>query len=996
MKKTIGSLVKIVVTLGLFIFLFRPETFGLREDLFGNITLGGLLDELKEAGARNIAFWLLFATVVKLMGMTAGVIRWRYLLQGQGLHIPLPYMIQSWFVGRYIGIFLPGTIGLDGYRLYDSSMYTGEVIKSTTVIAVEKLIGLIALSFLVFLTFPLGFTLLDMNPITLVITLVIVGTIVTLCMLLLLNPRVIQVVVAILPTPKSIRSKVNTLGAAVSAYRSHRILLLKAVFFGLMVHLGTCFMYFGTMMAIRAENTSLWDILFASPLMITGTVLGPSVGGEGIREFVFVALLGGKSSALTAVLIAHLGWWVGEFVPFIIGAPIYVLRSRPSKKQLQDQLAKAQTASAEVDTDLHLGEDEIKRYRLKFSNGIVAGVLGGLVAGSVYGILESFWMTRYISGLSEHFAFVWGPFVYGLLFVAFSLGAAGLLAFFYSLFDKFPHAAITNGLCGGGALAAGLFLFGEFRYKRDILSDAALGLSDHLIVLAVAVAAGAVLAVVLTLLTLKLRENWKLSSAALGAAFVAVLIGGFIASAIIEPSVTERSFAPKKDASGPNIILIAIDTLRADYLPLFSDKAVAKTPHLDALGEDSVTFQNAFSQASWTKPSFGTIMTGMYPEGHGATAKMGQNSFLPDGVETLAEVLHDGGYYTCGFANNPNVFSIFGFDQGYVEYTDMAPSLYFGASNSAAELTVYQILRRVHGRIFRKLVITDFYQPAEIVTQKALDWVDEKNPPEGAPFFLFLHYMDPHDPFMDADEEGVGYARRDMKKPPAELLDPMKKAYNDEIEHLDTHLGALIKGLKDRGLYDDSVIMLTSDHGEEFLEHEGWWHGNTLYDEQIKIPLLVKLPGGASGGERVNGLARNIDIATTLIELAGLSAPVAMRGIALATRESGPVNPDTAYSYAEIDFEGNVVQAVRTMEEKLIHANVDNTRGLEPIELYDMVADPNEQTNLAGGGNERQALLLQTLKDMQASILAGAVEPSMAKDVSADVAEQLEALGYLE
>ena len=127
----------------------------------------------------------------------------------------------------------------------------------------------------------------------------------------------------------------------------------------------------------------------------------------------------------------------------------------------------------------------------------------------------------------------------------------------------------------------------------------------------------------------------------------------------------------------------------------------------------------------------------------------------------------------------------------------------------------------------------------------------------------------------------------------------------------------------------------------------------------------------------------HIDIAPTLIELAGLSAPDSMRGTALVDKNLTPTNPDTPFTYAEIDFEGNVVQAVRTLDEKLIHANVDNTRGLEPIELYDMQADPKELTNLAGGGNERQAVLLQTLKDMQKSILAGAIEPGWAPPTSA-------------
>ncbi len=317
MKKIVAFSIKLLVTAGLFTLLFRPETFGLAPDFWGeDISVGGLFDELRSVEGSNLAFWLGFATIVKLGGMLCGVLRWRLLLQGQGLVIPFWYMVRSWFIGRYIGIFLPGTIGLDGYRLYDSARYTGEVIKSTTVIAIEKLIGVIALTFLVAITFPMGFQLLNFKLPMLLACMTIFGGFAVVSLVVLFNPRVIQVLVAVVPTPGSIRGKLDKLGASVAAYGGNRSLLLLAVVFGILVHVGTCLMYFGTMSAIRAENTTIFDILFTSPLMIWGTVLGPSVGGEGIREVVFTVCLGAKSGTAKAFLIAHLGWWVGEFIPF--------------------------------------------------------------------------------------------------------------------------------------------------------------------------------------------------------------------------------------------------------------------------------------------------------------------------------------------------------------------------------------------------------------------------------------------------------------------------------------------------------------------------------------------------------------------------------------------------------------------------------------------------------------------------------------------------------
>ncbi|MCX5759344.1 MAG: lysylphosphatidylglycerol synthase transmembrane domain-containing protein, partial [Candidatus Hydrogenedentes bacterium] len=349
MRRIIGYLLKIVVTGGLFVPLFRPQTFGLAPDRFGGVTPQTLWNELRAADASSLAGWLALAVVLKLSGMLAGIGRWRLLLKGQGLFMPFWYMTQSWFVGRMFGIFVPGTIGLDGYRLYDSSLYTKEPLKCTTLIAVEKLIGFISLTFLVFLTFPLGFRLLKINVAILGVILLVLGIFVLATFLLLLNTRVIQVLVAVVPAPGAIRRKVDKLGGAITAYGGQRLLLLAAVACGLWVHFATCLMFFCTMMALRAPNTGLLDILFASPIMIYGTVIGPSVGGEGIREIVFATLLGGKSGVGAAVLFGHLGWWVGDVVPFLIGLPIFLMRSRPGRQQVQAKLAEAHQASASAE-----------------------------------------------------------------------------------------------------------------------------------------------------------------------------------------------------------------------------------------------------------------------------------------------------------------------------------------------------------------------------------------------------------------------------------------------------------------------------------------------------------------------------------------------------------------------------------------------------------------------------------------------------------------------
>ena len=1007
MKKAVAFCIKLGVTVFLFFLLFRPELFGLRPDQFGGITPGDLLREVQEAHAGGLVFWLSFALLVKLTGMLCGVLRWRILLKGQGVHIPFWYMVGSWFVGRTIGIFLPGTIGLDGYRLYDSARYTGEVIKCTTVIALEKLIGFIALTGLVFLTFPLGFRLLNINLPVLLIILTVLGSAVAVFFLLLLNPRVIQVLVAIIPTPKVIRAKLDKLGAAATAYSGSRAELLLACFFGLMVHAGTCFMYFGTMMAIRAGNTNLLDILFASPLMIYGTVLGPSVGGEGIREIVFVTLLGGKTSAAAAATFAHLGWWVGELVPFLIGLPIYVFRKRPGKEQLQRELADARAqAAAEEEPCLHFSPSQVAAYRSRVYACVASGVLAGLVAGACIGSAEAVWLRSTLTGLSEMAMFTWGPLVYGLLFTFPGAGLACALLFVYLLFDRFPRWWVTAALAFGGTLAAGGVVIGLWRFKRDVLAGHAATASDLAPVAAFVLGAALVglvlFACVVWGLQWLLRDRPLPNVFAAVAAYAGIVIGASLYGAVQPVEESGKDFVPAQTATGPNVILIGIDTLRADALRLYSPATGIDTPRLEAFCQDAVVFEQTSGQASWTKPGFATLFTGLYPRMHTATSK---TAALPEEVETLAELLRDAGYYTQGFANNPNIYTMFGFNQGFVDYTELRPRLFFFATPSATKLSMYEVLRKVRQRILQKIgkrfgamVVTDFYQPAETVTQTALDWIDRSPAPENTPFYLFLHYMDPHDPFMDPSAPGGGYARARMETPEPDQAEAMHQAYLGEVAHLDTYLGTLFDGLRQRGLYDDTLIVAVADHGEEFYEHEGWWHGFTLYDEMVRIPLIIKFPGNAQAGTRNTGLARQVDVAPTILRIAGLDKAPAMPGQALYDPAQGFTNGGIAYSYAENDFEGNELRAIRSRTEKLIHAVETSEERLAPNELYDLEKDPGEHTNLAEDAAhqpQRQALEA-VLEDYRKVVEENAAEPAAPAQVDDAAAEQLESLGYLE
>ncbi|MFP6582659.1 MAG: sulfatase-like hydrolase/transferase [Candidatus Hydrogenedentota bacterium] len=1002
MKKVIFIAVKLVFITGLFTLLFRPETFGFAADKFQDISISKMREILADLNLGTALFWFSFAAIVKICGIFSGVLRWHFLLKGQGISLPFWYLTKCWFTGRAIGLLLPGTVGLDGYRLVESSVYTGEAIKCTTVIAVEKLIGIVALGLLVFLTLPLGARLFDFNLVALGIVLFILFTFISVAFLMLLNPRIVQVLVAVVPVPDAIRAKVNKLGTAVTAYNNHRMTLLFAVLLGLGVHLGICLMYFGVAMALAGGQASFLDVMFASPLVIVMSVITPTVSGLGVREGVFTALLGGTYTADGAFLIGHLGLWVGEAIPFVLSIPLMLLAGRPDKEGFLGELKKVReeaTAAGQAEGDLHLAPEEIADYRNKLIDCIGVGLLGGLIGGAILGLAESIWHITTLANFSEASALWWAPLVYGLVLTGAGLGVAAVLVFGYLLFNKFVPAAVTFGLCLGGTIGAVALVFGRFRYKRDILDEHALSLMDNLIVLG-----GAVLLAGLAVFIGSILAGWVKDSRGKGLglsiACYVVLVGiGFALSIVFKPAASVIAFTPKAEATGPNVFLIVVDTLRADYLTAFNASATPKTPNVSALAEDGIVFQKAFAQSSWTKASFGTIFSGLYPEAHTATGKA---SALPDEVTTIAEILQEGGYYTQGYSNNPNITSIFNYSQGFVDYTDLKPDLLFGAKGSSEKLVLYDILRKVvqkvNGRLGGRINITDFYQPANAVTDIGLDWIDGENRPADNPFMLFLHYMDPHDPFRDPDKPGRGYARVQLgaNPDPEKFLEVFKRSYSYEIGYMDEHLGRFIAGLKERGLYEDALIIFTADHGEEFHEHGGWWHGLSLYDEQIAIPLIVKLPNSEVTDVNTD-LARSVDIAPTIATLTGLELPEQWQGKALISGGLDLENAETPYSHAHLNFEGIELRAMRTQTKKYIEANEGNKRDYDPVQLYDLEADPGELVNIAGDSEAEVALFQQSLTDMNEFILENAAEPMTLnmENMSQEELDQLESLGYL-
>jgi arylsulfatase A-like enzyme len=435
------------------------------------------------------------------------------------------------------------------------------------------------------------------------------------------------------------------------------------------------------------------------------------------------------------------------------------------------------------------------------------------------------------------------------------------------------------------------------------------------------------------------------------------------------------------------VLVIVVDTLRADHLPAYGSRDT-KTPNLEALAKDGVVFEHTFANASWTRPSFASILSGRYPSSHRTTLK---SSSLPDEIVTLPEAMQAAGYTTLGIATNYNVAPFFNFHQGFDAYKYLEPDFVLGANDTAAKLLFVQFLRKrieTYRAKRNEVAPGSAYQDASVVNRELLALLGDT--PQ-TPFFAFVGYMDPHDPYYPHPYNGTGYSRAANPNPSPEEAPRMIELYNGEIEYWDEEFGKLVTELKRRKLYDDLTIVITSDHGEEFMDHGGFWHGTTLYDEQLRVPMIVKLPHRERAGTRVDHWVESVDIMPSILRRAGVAIPEGVQGKDLMKAADS--------TFAEEDHEGNVLRAMRVKrgasELKIIEANEGNPRGLEPLELYRTDQDPGELVSLA---HEEPAVLnlVATQLDQRGKVAQkGAVQDqsvNLASDASA--VEKLRALGY--
>jgi choline-sulfatase len=384
---------------------------------------------------------------------------------------------------------------------------------------------------------------------------------------------------------------------------------------------------------------------------------------------------------------------------------------------------------------------------------------------------------------------------------------------------------------------------------------------------------------------------------------------------LIPPHKLEK---PSKTAK--NVVVVLIDTLRARSLKAFNPGARVKTPVLDALAREGAVFDATQAPENWTKPSTASLLTGLFPSTHGTKTDA---AALPKGATMLSEALKEAGFSTASFIANGYVSDKFGFNQGWDHYTNY----------------------------IREKKNTD----AENVFKEAGDWIDKHKKER---FFAYVHTIDPHVPYDPPEEflslykKGEYAGQVSPRKTPEQLAEakrvPPKVTFNDadkqylkdlydgEVSYHDHYLGLFIDRLKTLGLYDDTVFVVTADHGEELDEHGSWGHGHSVYQELLWIPYIIRLPDVVPAGKRISEAVSSMSIFPTVLEAVGVEPPNVLEDRSVLGWLRGGPQPPVPVAFSDFLDDRRVIRAGRW---KLILRGTNET-------MFDLGSDPTEQKEL--------------------------------------------------
>jgi len=435
-----------------------------------------------------------------------------------------------------------------------------------------------------------------------------------------------------------------------------------------------------------------------------------------------------------------------------------------------------------------------------------------------------------------------------------------------------------------------------------------------------------------------------------------------------------------------SVLLIVIDALRRDHLSLYG-YAKDTSPGLAALAEEAAVFERCLATSSWTKPSTLSLLSGLYPPSHGGH----RNRRASPRIEFLSEVLQRHGFATAAISGNPHVSPAFGMDQGFDRFE-------FGGNRRARD-----------------------YPDSTVLLDGARAWLTAR---ADEPFLLYLHLMNVHGPYRAPPE----YRLRFLEEPHAEFqfqsqlwndivrsgrlerradfsrahLHDLTARYDGAVAYTDDVLVRFLAELREKGILDRSLLVITADHGEELFDHGGFGHKRTLYGEQIEVPLLIREPAGVGAGRRIAEPVSLVDLPATILDWLGLLPPenggafgngMSLVPLLRGEREGRSLAPRHLLAQLDEATSGRAF-LIQEWPDRLLQIETDYQGREDVVELFDVAADPDEVVDLARQRRQRVAELEARSRALRSALEAHPFEGAPARP-DADLARQLEALGYV-
>lgn len=416
----------------------------------------------------------------------------------------------------------------------------------------------------------------------------------------------------------------------------------------------------------------------------------------------------------------------------------------------------------------------------------------------------------------------------------------------------------------------------------------------------------------------------------------------------------------------PNILFITIDTMRADRLGSYGYRDI-KTPNIDKIAKNGVLFSQAFSQVPITLPSHSSIFTGLNPNKH--NVRENGTFRLAESEMTLAEILRENGYTTAAFIGGFPLDSRFGLNQGFDFYDD---DLYEKGFLSFLKL------KNKKKRRWQGHKVSSFERPTGDVIESAIKWFSDNRKKN---IFIWVHLFDPHSKYMPPKPFNSIYKGR---------------LYDGEVAYVDHSLGELFKRIEKWRILNDTLIIITADHGESLGEHNYSGHGTNLYDQSMRIPLIISYPSLLPQRRVVKNLVRSIDIMPTVLDILEITSSSNIQGLSLTPLIFQNDNSDiklTSYGetlYPKLRFGGEELRSYQTEKWKYIRYIEDDKIVKE--EMFDMQNDPKELINLA----DKKEILIEKFSHKLNDLMKVKGTSDTALTMDKETENKLKSLGYIQ